>query len=208
MTVKTGIYLVRHGETAWNAGGKFQGHSDIPLTERGREQARTLAARLSSLKIDAFYSSDLSRARETAEILAEPHQGTVYYLPELREINFGQWEGLTFKEIAEAYGELSTQWWTTPLTTQIPAGERLQQVVDRCTRAITDILNRHAGETVVVAAHGGVIRIIVGIALGLDLNFFWKLRLDNVSLTILKYHGSDKAILELFNDTCHLPDES
>ncbi|WP_073235094.1 alpha-ribazole phosphatase [Desulforamulus putei] len=202
--MKTRIYLVRHGETAWNAGGKFQGHSDIPLSERGRKQAKALAERLSNLKIDAFYSSDLSRARETAGILAEPHRGTVYYLPELREINFGRWEGLTFKEIAEAYGELSTRWWASPLTIQIPAGESLQQVVDRCTRAVAGIITRHAGETVVVAAHGGVIRVIVGAALGLDLNHFWQLRLDNVSLTVLEYHGPEKAILELFNDTCHL----
>lgn len=204
MTVKTRIYLVRHGETAWNAGGKFQGHSDVPLSDRGREQAKALASRLKSLKIDAFYSSDLSRARETAEILAEPHQGTVFYLPELREINFGLWEGLTFKEIAETYSELSAQWWTTPLTTQIPSGESLQQVVDRCSKAITDIVTGHPGATIVIAAHGGVIRIIVGAALDLNLNCFWKLRMDNVSLTILEYHGMDKAILELFNDTCHL----
>ncbi|GAB6157540.1 alpha-ribazole phosphatase [Desulfotomaculum varum] len=202
--VRTRLYLVRHGETAWNAGGKFQGHSDIPLSQRGREQAKALADRLSKQKIDAFYSSDLSRARETAVILAEPHQRTVYSLPALREINFGRWEGLTFKEIAETYGELSTRWWASPLTIAIPDGESLQQVVDRCSKAVTEIVMRHAGETVLLATHGGVIRVIVGLALGLDLNCFWQLRMDNLSLTVLAYDSPEKAVLELYNDTCHL----
>lgn len=204
---KTRIYLVRHGETDWNASGKFQGHSDIALTERGREQAALLSARLSQEKISAFYSSDLIRARETAEILANSHRLNVNCLKELREINFGQWEGLTSQEISHNYGDLSTQWWASPLTTQIPDGESLQEVVLRCKGSLDTIITKHTGENAVVVAHGGVIRVIVGLALGLDLNLFWKLRLENVSLSIIEFHGVDKAILELFNDTCHLTKE-
>lgn len=202
--MRTRLYLVRHGETAWNAGGKFQGHTDVPLSDNGREQAKALAIRLNEEKIDAFYSSDLSRARETAEILALHHNLPVNYLPELREINFGVWEGLTIKEISDNYAEISSRWWASPLTIQIPSGESLQEVVNRCNSAVKDIVANHQDETVVIAAHGGVIRVIVASALGLDLNDFWKLRLNNVSLTILEYHEPNKAILELYNDTCHI----
>ena len=195
---------MRHGETSWNAGGKFQGHSDIPLSDNGRQQAKELAKRLQGHRIDAFYSSDLSRAKETAEIIASLHQLTVKYVPELREINFGQWEGLTYKEITDSYGEISRRWWSSPLTTEIPEGEKLQTVVDRCNKAMAEIVNNHPGETVVIAVHGGVIRVIVGSLLGMDLNHFWKLKLDNVSLTILEYNGFDQGILELYNDTCHI----
>lgn len=206
--LKTRIYLVRHGETSWNAGGKFQGHSDIPLSDVGRQQAKALAKRLQGHKIDAVYSSDLSRARETAEIIAEPHRLTVNYLPELREINFGQWEGLTYKEISESFGEISKRWWSNPLTTAIPAGEKLQQVADRCNKALAEIVKKHPGETVVIAAHGGVIRVIVGTLLGMDLNHFWKLKMDNVSLSILEYHGFEQGVLELYNDTGHIKNEN
>lgn len=204
MCLNTRIYLVRHGETAWNASGKFQGHSDVPLSDRGKEQAKAIAQRLALESIDSIYCSDLSRASETADIIAQPHNLKVTSLAELREINFGKWEGLTFDEISEKYGELSTNWWTRPLTTQIPSGERLQEVVKRCSKAINSIVTSHSGETVVVVAHGGIIRLIVGIALGLDLNSCWKLRIDNVSLTILEYYGLDKVILVLHNDNCHL----
>ncbi|RYD05385.1 hypothetical protein N752_08560 [Desulforamulus aquiferis] len=198
------IYLVRHGETSWNAGGRFQGHSDIPLTDKGKEQAQYLAERLRKEKIDAFYSSDLLRARETAEILAKPHGLPVQNVKELREINFGQWEGLTSREISENFSEISSEWWSKPLTTQIPSGERLLDVVHRCQEAILRIAEEQVDKSSVVVAHGGVIRALVGTVLGMDLNYFWKLRLDNVSLTVIEIFESDKAILELYNDTCHL----
>lgn len=202
--MKTRLYLVRHGETEWNSGGKFQGHSDIPLSVKGREQAVNLAERLKDIKIQAVYSSDLGRARETAEILAKPHQLDVHALSDLREINFGQWEGLTYQEISEKYGEVCSQWFANPLITQIPGGESLQDVVTRCSKTLHTIIREHPGETVVIVAHGGVIRTIVGTSLELDMNYFWKLRVDNVSLSIIEYHGLDKAILELYNETCHL----
>lgn len=200
----TKLYLVRHGETEWNAGGRFQGHSDVPLSNFGRQQAEKLALSLKQTKIDAFYSSDLARAMDTAKIIAKEHASQVNYLPDLREINFGAWEGLTYDQISQNYGDLSVQWRSNPLDTQIPNGEKLYDVAVRCQRAINEIIEQHAGETVLVASHGGVIRVIVANALGFDLNHFWKLRLDNVSLTILEYYGQQKAILELFNDTCHL----
>ncbi|MEW6425903.1 MAG: histidine phosphatase family protein, partial [Bacillota bacterium] len=117
------LYLVRHGETVWNSEMKFQGHSNVPLSERGRAQARLLARRLANNPITAFYASDLKRAYETAMILAQPHGLPVESLDSLREMNFGVWEGLTMSEIKEKSGELAGRWWSDPLHTRIPAGE-------------------------------------------------------------------------------------
>jgi broad specificity phosphatase PhoE len=91
------VYLVRHGETEWNATRKVQGHSDVSLSEKGREQARLLSKRLASEKFDCFYSSDLDRAVETARILAAPHNLDVNVTSDLRELNFGTWEGMHFR---------------------------------------------------------------------------------------------------------------
>ena len=200
----TRIYLVRHGETDWNSGGKFQGHSDIPLSGKGREQAIRLAKRLKDVDIHGIYSSDLCRARETAEIVAKPHQLTVQTMTDLREINFGGWEGLTYQEITEKFGESYSCWCENPLMTRIPSGESLQDVVDRCSKAMQNLILQHPGETLLVVAHGGVIRTIVGTSLGINMNLYWKLKVDHVSLSILEYHGLDKAILELYNETCHM----
>lgn len=198
------IYLVRHGETTWNALLKFQGHADVALTERGREQARALSKRLEKHKLTAFYASDLDRAVETAKILANPHGLQVSTVPALREINFGLWEGLTINEIKEKHGEVLQQWWAGPLKTRVPGGETLAEVVERTKKAVKEIVERHAGEHVVVVCHGGTIRCLVGWVLGMDLNQYWRLRQDNVSLNIIDFPAWEKGILMLFNDCTHL----
>lgn len=199
------IYLVRHGQTLWNAQLKFQGQTDIPLSSRGREQARALAKRLASEQYVAFYSSDLIRAMETARILAEPHGLPVQPVPGLREINFGAWEGLTVAEIKFRYAQELQRWWDGPLQTRIPGeGETLSEVVARVTTAVRGIVERHPHEQVVVVCHGGPIRALVGTVLGMDLNKYWRLRLDNACLCILEFSSWDKGILTLFNDCSHL----
>ncbi|SHI45660.1 Histidine phosphatase superfamily (branch 1) [Desulfofundulus thermosubterraneus DSM 16057] len=117
------IYLVRHGETIWNAELRFQGHSDTALSPRGLEQARALARRLRGENFSAFYASDLQRALNTARILAEPHGLPVVPLKALREINFGAWEGLTVAEIKNRYPRELQQWWHDPLHTRVPGGK-------------------------------------------------------------------------------------
>lgn len=198
------LYLIRHGETEWNKSMRRQGHTDVPLNEKGREQARLLSRRLAHVPLAAFYASDLRRAFETALILAEPHGKTVNPLPALREINFGAWEGLTTEEIKEKYHDEILQWWTNPLQTRIPQGENLAEVVDRVMNAVRDICRRHQGQQVAVVAHGGTIRSIVGTVLGIDLNEYWRLRQDNTGLTIIDFPTLEKGILMLFNDCSHL----
>ncbi|MCL6639620.1 MAG: alpha-ribazole phosphatase [Firmicutes bacterium] len=198
------IYLVRHGETTWNALMKFQGHTDVPLSDTGRRQAEMLARRLAAEKFTAFYASDLQRAYETAEIIAKPHGLGIQKIPGLRELNFGAWEGLTRNEIKEFYAKEISQWWASPLTTRIPMGETLGEVVLRSMAAVKRIVESHQGGQVLVASHGGAIRSIVASVLGIDLNQYWRLRLDNASLNIIDFPEWEKGILMLFNDCSHL----
>ncbi|HAP93892.1 MAG TPA: alpha-ribazole phosphatase [Desulfotomaculum sp.] len=199
------LYLVRHGETAWNAGLKFQGHTDVPLSQRGIEQAGSLARRLNNRKFTAFYASDLTRAIETAEIVAVPHGLAVKPVPALREVNFGSWEGLTFKEIKERFTELAQRWWNNPRDIPVPEGETLAELALRVNGAVRWILEHHLdGQEVVVVSHGGPIRIIIATMLGMDLNQYWRLRLDNACLNIIDFSSSDSGVLALFNDRSHL----
>jgi len=138
----TELLLVRHGETDWNAEGKLQGHTDRPLNDYGRRQAQALAERIAGESIDAVYASDLSRARETAEILAEKFGLTVVVDPDLREKNWGNWEGLTSDERLHIEFE----------------GETSQAHRDRTLSAVQRIVDRHPGERIVVVTHGGSLR--------------------------------------------------
>lgn len=200
----TKLILVRHGETEWNKALRYQGHRDIPLSDIGRAQAQKLADRLAGDKIDAFYASDLSRALETAQIVASPHGREVYPLPELRETNFGLWEGLTYKEIVKDYYEDMKKWRDDPLAHRIPGGESLQEVADRSMAGINRIVAGHRDQTVLVAVHGGIIRVVVGTLLGVDLKGYWKFKQDNVAVNIIEIYDHDRAIICLLNDTGHL----
>ncbi|MFX4260815.1 alpha-ribazole phosphatase [Pelotomaculum propionicicum] len=199
------IYMVRHGETDWNATSRLQGHSNVPLSERGRRQAEQLGRRLAALKFDAFYASDLVRAYETARIIALHHNNQdIKTLPQLRELNFGRWEGLSINEIQGQYPEEIKQWWETPLLTRIPGGESLDEVVKRTVTAVKKIVESHGDGNVVLVSHGGVIRSVVGTVLGMDMNKYWRLRQDNACLNIIDFPEWDKGILMLFNDRSHL----
>jgi probable phosphoglycerate mutase len=146
----TTILLARHGETDWNRERRVQGHSDTPLNETGREQARTLAGALAGEPLDAVYSSDLARARETAEIVAAAHGLEVRTDAELRERNFGSWEGLTDVEIHERHG---SDW-------SRHDGETDEQVRARVLGAVDRIAAAHPGEEVLVVSHGGALNAL------------------------------------------------
>lgn len=204
MEKKTRLILVRHGETEWNKNLRYQGHRDIPLNDTGREQARKVARRLAAEKIDAAYASDLSRALETAQTIAACHKLEVQVIPELRETNFGLWEGLTYKEIDNQFHEVMGKWIDNPWETRIPEGESLYEVAERCQIGISKILKDNPHKNVLVVAHGGIIRIAVATVLGMAMNDYWKFRQDNASLNIIDFYDNGRAILSLLNDTCHL----
>jgi broad specificity phosphatase PhoE len=168
------ILVARHGETDWNAERRWQGHTDRPLNERGREQARALAVRLDGTELEAVYSSDLERARETARQVAERQEIPHHELPDLREVDVGSWAGMTKNEAAERDPEGYRRWlnghpgWTD--------GESYEQMSDRVIAAVRTIAARHSDGPVLVVAHGGPIRALHAAALGLDVHAYRRLR--------------------------------
>ncbi len=204
MEKMTRLFLVRHGETEWNKSLRYQGYQDIPLSEEGRIQAQRTASRLSAEKLDAAYASDLSRAMETAKIISARHGLEVNPVPELKETNFGRWEGLTYPEINEQFPEVLKLWRTNPRDTKIPGGESLSEVADRCWAGLDKIIKQNPNQNVLLVAHGGIIRIIVAIILGMDLNDYWKIKQDNGSLNIIEFYKRSRAILCLLNDINHI----
>ena len=140
----TTLLLVRHGETDWNAEGRLQGHTDRPLNDRGRQQAKELAERLAPDSADAVYASDLLRAKETAEIVGQRLGLLVVLDADLREKDWGTWEGLTGDE--RAHVEL--------------VGESVQEHRERVLGAVNRIVGRHPGQRIVVVTHGGSLRRI------------------------------------------------
>jgi alpha-ribazole phosphatase len=184
----TRLLLVRHGETIWNHTSRYQGHTDIELSETGREQARSLAKRLKTEKVKAVYSSDLKRAFETASILASPHNLPVKATKELREINFGDWEGLTYQEIMEEYRELASEWYQHPGKIRIPGGETFTDVKERAYNTILELARQNDPGTIIVVAHGGTIRAIICGLLDIDLNHAFQIRQDNTALNIIEYN--------------------
>jgi broad specificity phosphatase PhoE len=150
------LLLVRHGETDWNRDRRFQGHADQPLNETGRAQARALADELSGEAIDAVYTSDLARAHETAEILAARLDAEVVALRELREIDVGEWQGLTWPEIEERFPDGAQAW--RERSHGWESGETYEQLAERVVPALRRIAVAHPGGRAVVVAHGGTVR--------------------------------------------------
>jgi broad specificity phosphatase PhoE len=161
----TELVLVRHGETDWNRERRFQGHADQPLNDTGREQARLLARTLDGERIDAVYTSDLARARETAEILAAGLDREVVALRELREIDVGEWQGLTWPEIENRFPEGVATWRERGYGWE--EGETYEQLGQRVVDALTRIAARHPTQRVLVVAHGGTVRVTRAHAAGM-----------------------------------------
>jgi len=196
------VLLVRHGETQWNLDQRIQGHQDVPLTERGMEQARRLAACLAAEPPHAIYSSDLQRSRLTAELLA-PDRTEIRTDPRLREAEFGEWEGLSLAEIRSRHPEDFENWRRDALTHRPPGGETIEALKDRCMSALAEALPRHPGERVLVVSHGGPVRAMVCGLLGLPLEVYPRLRVENTAVTRILFTERG-AILAGFNDVSHL----
>lgn len=196
------LFLVRHGESVWNNRCRYQGQADIQLSDTGRLQARLLAERLKKEKITDVYSSDLKRAYDTANILAAPHNLHVQVTKELRDINFGVWEGLSHEQILSQYGELAKKWYMYPAEVRIPGGETFVELKERAYNAVLDILRKNTDGTIIVT-HGFTILAIICGLLEIDLNLAFRLRQDNTALNIIEYNEGS-IMLSLLNDINHL----
>ncbi len=201
------LILVRHGQTIFNAQRRYQGQSDIELNEIGLAQAKAVAERLASFRFEAVYSSDLLRARQTAEIIlsARPPGPVLQTSPLLREVDGGGFEGLTWDEMTEKY-PVEVHAWTEDRTHYAPpGGENLLQVVERLDKILAQIIEEQPSEerSVLVVTHGGAISTLLCRLLGMDLNRLWQWRTDNCSITILDTYPKG-AIVSLFNDVNHM----
>jgi broad specificity phosphatase PhoE len=168
------ILLARHGQSDWNLEIRWQGHADRPLTELGQRQADALAERLAGVPLAAVYSSDLRRARATAEAAARLHGLRPVTLKALREVDVGSWSGLTRGEAAERFPEDYANWleggpgWRD--------GETYAQMAERVVRALRDIAERHLDEIVLVVTHAGPIRAAHAAAIGVDVHTYRRFR--------------------------------
>ena len=204
----TRIIAVRHGETSWNVDARIQGQTDIGLNDTGRWQARRVGQALAGEPISAVYTSDLGRARETAESIGEvsgvapiPHQG-------LRERSFGMFEGKTFDEIHQTWPDHAHNWrkripeWEPP-----QGGESLLQLRERVTRTMSDLAARHRGEQIAVVAHGGVLDTLYRIATGQEVNSPRTWELPNGAINRLLWTPEGFTLVG-WSDTQHLDDEA
>jgi alpha-ribazole phosphatase len=202
MSIK--LILIRHGETLWAKENRYQGHTDVELSERGRKQVKLLAKRLAKEKITAIYASDLQRASETAKAIAKFHSLKVKETPLLREISFGDWEGLKFEEIEARDKELVKKWKNDLPNFRPPQGESLPELKARAEKFLQKILKRHKGENIIVVSHGGFIRIILCSLFNLDFSkFFWRIKQDLGAINIIEFFEGE-PVISLLNDTCHL----
>jgi broad specificity phosphatase PhoE len=173
------VVLVRHGATDWNLEGRCQGSSDRALSEAGERQAEEVAANLSQVKLGAIYSSGLIRARRTAQFISRRHGLPVRIENDVRELDHGALEGLTFDEIKEQFPDFIQRWRTEPAELQVPGGEKLIDVQRRAWEGLNRIVERHdESETVVVVSHNFPILGIICRVTGTHLNGYRSLRLE------------------------------
>ena len=197
------LLLVRHGDTELNSAERYWGASDVTLSAVGLGQAERLRNRLATERIDAVYSSDLKRALVTAETIASGHKLEVITCPELREINFGQLEGLTFDQISQLYPEVARLWMERNPRLKYPGGESLDELNSRVSSYMSRLEKHAEEETILIVAHSGVLRTLVCQLLGIELRHRWQIRLDLASLTVMETYPQG-AILSLLNDVSHL----
>lgn len=205
----TRIIAIRHGETDWNAATRIQGHIDIPLNATGQWQAQQVALALQGEALDAIYSSDLSRAFETALAISRAHPDLGGQAPkvqaQLRERNFGMFEGKTWAEIETGWPQESQRWRQRDLTFAPQGGENLL-VFEQRVKAITDaIAARHGGGQIVLVAHGGVMDILYRLATGQSLSAPRTWQLGNTAINRLLW-SSDAMTLVGWSDVRHLED--
>src|SRR5437899_5831792 len=191
VTAPTTFYFVRHGESEGNAAGVFTGHTDSPLTARGRKQAATVADELAKVKFDRIVSSDLSRSRDTAEVIAKRHRIPVEVVPELREINVGDRTGKTFDETR---GLAS---WSDDGFVSWPGGESLDEVLARTLGAIDRLTRERPGKTILIVGHGGVNRILLSHFLGI-LPKLVRSPGGNTNISIVHTDGKTHTVERLF----------
>ena len=202
------LILVRHGETEWNRLLRYQGQSDIELNRTGLEQAAKVRDRLAGEMIDSIYCSDLKRAVKTAEIIAEKHPSVkkINQSPLLREMDFGDFEGLNFNQMRESFPHIVDErqaWRNRGASVSAPNGESIAQLGERVSRFAQQLPDHDSNETTLLVAHGGSLQVLMCQLLGVSLDHWWQVRLSSTAVSMLETYEQGVA-LTLLNDVCHL----
>lgn len=199
------LVLIRHGETEWNRAGRIQGyHADSALTDTGREQVRALALRLAREGIDALYSSDAGRTRETAEPIAAATRSPIVFDKALRERNYGVFEGYSFSEIETAFAGEYAMFRTRDPHYVPPQGESAAQFRDRIVATLEAIATGANARRVAVVTHGGVLGVMYRHAMDIPLETRRSYSLANASLNHFRF-AAGRWVLEAWGDIAHLP---
>jgi alpha-ribazole phosphatase len=196
------LILIRHGATDCSRARRYCGCSDPPLNDEGIRQARHLAVRLKGTRIDRVYSSDLERARQTAEIVFPKH--AIELAADWREMNFGLFEGLTHEQIMDRYPTLYQAWISNPIEVKIPEGEGLCDLNKRVQESISAAVSQHEGGTVAVVTHGGPIRVALCDALRLGPALFWQVEQALGAWNAIDYAEGMLPVVAVMNDVSHL----
>jgi len=201
--IMTSIYLVRHGQTAWNKEEIFRGRTDIPLDEIGLKQAELAGEYFKAMVIQGVYSSPLSRAWQTAEpialfqnLKAQPIEGII-------DMSFGNWEGHALQEIERIDPETYRQWREEPHLAKLPGGESLDDVRFRAMAALEWVIKKHPEGSVVLISHRVVNKVLICGILGIDNSHFWQIAQDTAAINLIQYKRG-RYVLSFMNETCHL----
>lgn len=203
----TELLLIRHGETAWNRMRRMQGHIDIGLNDEGQRQARSLGCALKNERPAVIYASDLQRARDTAQAVADLHHMPVHIDSSLRERCYGAFEGLMYDEVSRHYPEAFALWQSRDPQARFPAGEReaetLEEFHQRSVEVITRIAQQHVGQRIVVVTHGGVLDCLYRAAHGLPITSPRDFAILNAAINRLRWDGNQFTVLQ-WADAAHL----
>ena len=199
------FYIVRHGQTNWNILGKTQGHGNSDLTAKGIEQATELAESIVNYPIDYIYSSDLGRAVQTAQILGDKLNIKVEETEALREMGFGEWEGLLIDEIKANYANVYTTWRNEPHLAQIPGGETLHLIKDRVDSFIQSLNEKYDDKHILLVTHSVTVRVMLLAFLNSGMENIYRIKQDNTALNIVEYRDYGPVVIKM-NDTSHIKD--
>ncbi len=199
MTARTRLYLVRHGEIAGSSQFRYNGQTEVPLTSRGIEQYRALSERLKAEPVGDCYTSDLSRCLQGAEMLCAGRGIRPIPRPELRELSFGDWEGLTWSELEERYPKQWQARMNDFVGYRVPGGENLNDLRERVLPVIGEVVERHRGGQALVVAHGGVNRVVLLDALGAPPSSMFRIEQDFGCLNIIDYYPDGNPVVKLLN---------
>jgi alpha-ribazole phosphatase/probable phosphoglycerate mutase len=195
----TRLFLIRHGQVVNHHERRYNGHHDVDITEFGVEQMTRLRDALKGEAFGAIYSSDLKRSLKGAAIIGAPLGLEPSPVEELRELALGRWEGLTRDEAVKRFPEEASFTFADLATSKVQGGENLIDLRERVLPALNEIIKANPGNPVCIVAHGGVNRVVLSDAMGLDLENFFRFEQDYGCLNIIDYHGDGVKVVKLLN---------